>query len=197
MGEQVPGLREVKQLRAKQAIQRSAIQLFMVQGFDHTTVEQIAHSAEISPSTFFRYFKSKEAVVMYDSLDPLILDAFREQPKDLGIIPALRWAMREVFDNLTPHQYELEMQRFKLVRTIPQLQAKILDEMARSIDLFADLIAHRTGKSPDDLAVRNLAGAIIGAGMAALLQSYKKPRPTDSIQTFDAALAQLEQGIEL
>ncbi len=197
MGDEVPGLREVKQLKAKRTIQQAAITLFAEQGFGHTTVEQIAGSAEISPATFFRYFGSKEAVVMYDSLDPIIMEAFRLQPKNVKAIPALRAAVRDVFSHLTPHQYELEMQRFTLVRSIPELQAKILDEMARSIDLFADLIAERSGKSPDDLPVRNLAGAIIGAGMAALLHSYKHQRTTDSIQTFDAALAQLEKGLEL
>ena len=192
----MPGLREAKQLKAKQAIQRAAITLFTQKGYAQTTVDQIASSAEISAATFFRYFGSKEAVVMYDSLDPLILEAFRGQPADKEIIPALRAAMRQVFSELTAHQYELEMQRFKLLRTIPELRSTILEEMSRSIDLFAEIIAERRNMSSDDLAVRNLAGAIIGSGIGALLQSYKRPsRQADSVESFDAALAQLEQGL--
>jgi AcrR family transcriptional regulator len=193
----VSGLRQTKQLKAKQALQQAAIALFAAQGYSSTTVEQIAERAEVSPSTFFRYFGSKQDVVMYDSLDPIIMEAFRAQPKDITVISALRLAIKDVYTRLTQHQYELEMQRFTLVRTIPELQAKILDEMARSIDLFADLIAERTGKDAGDLAVRNLAGSIIGAGMAALLSAYKRPVSVDSIDTFDAALAQLEKGLDI
>jgi AcrR family transcriptional regulator len=193
----VSGLRQTKQLKTKQAIQQAAIRLFGTQGYSSTTVEQIAERAEVSPSTFFRYFGSKQDVVMYDSLDPLIMEAFRAQPRGLKIIPALRRAIKDVYAQLSPHQYELEMQRFTLVRTIPELQAKILDEMARSIDLFADLIAERTGKDAEDLAVRNLAGSIIGSGMAALLRAYRRKPGRDSIDTFDAALARLEQGLDL
>lgn len=192
----MPGLRERKQLEAKQSIQQAAISLFAANGFASTTVEQIADRARVSPSTFFRYFGSKQDVVMYDSLDPAIIEAFRAQPKNIKPIPALRKAMKQVFNNLTPYQFELEMQRFTLVRTIPELQAKIIDEMARSIDLFAELIGERTGKDPNNLAVRNLAGAIIGAGMAALLRAYRDFNH-NSVETFDSALAQLEKGLEI
>ena len=194
---QTQGLRERKKAKAMAAIQEHALRLFAKQGYAATTVEQIAEAAEVSPSTFFRYFKTKEAVVLYDSLDPLIMEAFRAQPAELMVIQALRAAIKTVFTAVPPKRLALEMRRHELARTVPELKTSMLDEMMRNIDMLAVMIAGRTGSNPDDLGVRNLAGAIIGVGMAALLQAYKQPKETDSIGRFDAALGRLEQGLSL
>lgn len=188
-------LRERKIARAKASIQECVLRLFAKQGYVKTTVEQIADVAEVSPSTFFRYFQTKEAVVLYDSLDPIIVEAFRRQPPEFSIIQALRNAMKETFGSLSTEKHTLEMQRFELLRTIPELRVTMYEEMARNIDLFAEIIGERTQKDPDSLEVRNLAGAIIGVGMAALIQAYKRPKEIDSVDTFDAALARLESGL--
>src|SRR5579884_1838391 len=84
------GLRERKKAKTKAAIQHHALRLFQQQGYDTTTVEQIAEAAEISPSTFFRYFPNKEDVVLYDDFDPLIFAAFEAQPADLSPLEAMR-----------------------------------------------------------------------------------------------------------
>jgi AcrR family transcriptional regulator len=193
----VPDLRERKKAKAKVLIQECALQLFAKQGYGATTVEQIAEAADVSSSTFFRYFQTKETVVLYDSLDPIIMETFRTQPLNLSLIRALRRAMKETFASLSPEKSALEMQRFELIRTIPELRTTMFDEMTRNIDLFAELIAERIHRSPDDLDVRNLAGAVIGVGMAALLQAYKRPKEVNSIDAFDEALARLEKGLEL
>ena len=95
-----PGLRERKKAKTRAAIQEHALRLFREQGYDATTVEQIAEAAEVSPSTFFRYFPTKEDVVAYDALDPLVMAAWRAQPADMRPIAAMRKAMWDVFASM-------------------------------------------------------------------------------------------------
>src|SRR5206468_9013892 len=97
-----PGLRERKKRKTRWLIQAQALRLFREQGYDQTTVDQIAAAAEISPSTFFRYFKTKEDVVLEDEYDPMLLGAFDAAPPDLRPIPALRHAIGTVMGAIGP-----------------------------------------------------------------------------------------------
>jgi AcrR family transcriptional regulator len=190
------GLRERKKARTKAAIQEHALRLFRDQGYQATTVEQIAEAAEVSPSTFFRYFPTKEDVVLYDVLDPPVLAAFRAQPAELSPIQALRGAMRQVFADLPAEDLEVQRQRDRLIRSVPELRAAMLDEFARSLDLLAELVAERVGRRADEPAVRTLAGAVIGVGIA-IWYTATDQTLIDYVALMDAGLAQLEAGLPL
>ena len=84
------GLRERKKAKTIAAVQMHALRLFKEFGYHETTVEQIAEAAEISPSTFFRYFATKEDVVITDNYDSLLTSAFGEQSSELSPLQALR-----------------------------------------------------------------------------------------------------------
>src|SRR5215472_10237202 len=122
------GLRERKKAKTRAAVQRHALRLFKEQGYDNTTVEQIADVAEISPSTFFRYFPTKEDVVLYDALDPLLFAAFEDQPAALGPIQALRGAMHAVFGSLSAEEMAEQRERAALMLAVPELRRRMLDE---------------------------------------------------------------------
>ena len=61
---------------------------------------RIAEAAEVSESTFFRYFPTKEDVVFWDELDPLVFEAFQEQPPEMGPVRALRESIRDALSGL-------------------------------------------------------------------------------------------------
>lgn len=157
------GLRERKKERTRRTIRMEAFRLFQEQGYTETTVEQIAAAADISPSTFFRYFPSKEQVAMADDLDPVMIESFESQPAHLSVLAAFRQATLESFAALSPEDREFERQRVALMSSVPELRGAIAREIERSNDLIADLVARRTGRSSGDLEVRVFAGALSGA----------------------------------
>jgi len=131
------GLRERKKLKTRAAIQKEALRLFAEKGYEETTIEEIAAAVEISPSTFFNYFPSKEAVVFQDDLDPLIFAAFNAQPADVGPITALRNAMRTVFSGIPPDVRAMMQTRTALVLASPELRAATLNVVIGNGDAHA------------------------------------------------------------
>jgi AcrR family transcriptional regulator len=188
-------LRERKKAKTRAAIQAHALRLFATHGYAATTVDQIAEAAEVSQSTFFRYFPTKEDVVLHDRYDPQLLAAFARQPAELGPVAALRAAMHEVFDGLPEEELEQERVRGALTASVPELRARSLDHAIGALREFMDAIAARLGRPPDD-AIRNLTGAVFGVCMAALLSSADGP-VSDYLGLLDDALAHLEAGLPL
>jgi AcrR family transcriptional regulator len=192
-----PGLRELKKARTRQEIQRQALLLFQRQGYAATTVEQIAAAAEVSPSTFFRYFPTKEDVVLYDDYDPEFMAAMLRQPPELSPLAALRAALREVFSGISEEQRGLEYERGRLINTEPALRAHSLTATLGSLELLTGAIAERVGRDPADFEVRNFVGAVFGAMFATWHLAGRDDEPGDLLETIDAALAHLEAGLPL
>jgi len=190
------GLRERKKAKTRATIREHALRLFREQGYQATTVEQIAEAAEVSPSTFFRYFPNKEAVVLEDDYDPMLVAAFEAQPAELSPVAALRGAMQAVFAGLPTEELALERERQKLVLSVPELRAGALDGLAGTIQMIAEIVAERVGRRADELAVRSFAGAVMGVLLAALFAAAEDPT-ADIFELLDAGLAHLEAGLPL
>jgi AcrR family transcriptional regulator len=195
-----PGLRERKKARTRAAIREHALRLFREQGYAATTVDQIAEAADISPSTFFRYYPTKEDVVLQDEIDVLALAAFEAQSPDLSPVAAFRAAAREAFTALDADDLAKLRETAELTLTVPELRARAMDEYTRTIEVIAEAAAKRSGRDPNDFAVRILAGAIVGVIMAATMPwtDLASRQPTaDMVDRIDAALAQLDAGLPL
>jgi len=191
-----PGLRERKKARTKASIQEHALRLFREQGYDNTTVEQIADAAEVSPSTFFRYFGSKEDVVVYDALDPILIAAWRAQPRELAPMEALRRAMREVFGRLGPDYLEEMTERGRLVYGVPALREAMVNDMIRTVGVFAEEIALRCGRKVSDFDVQAFTGAMMGAMLATMMPLLEQEHP-DFVAAFERLFDYLEKGMPL
>ncbi|MDR2985840.1 MAG: TetR family transcriptional regulator [Nocardiopsaceae bacterium] len=195
-----PGLRERKKARTRAAIREHALRLIREQGYAATTVDQIAEAADVSPSTFFRYFPTKEDVVLQDEMDVRALGAFEAQPSDLSPVAAFRAATREAFASFDEADLAKLRETAELTLTVPELRARAMDEFTRTIEVIAESAAKRSGRDPDDFAVRILAGAIVGVIMAATMpweEIVATDPGVDMIGRIDAALAQLEAGLPL
>jgi AcrR family transcriptional regulator len=193
------GLRERKKARTRAAIREHALRLFRAQGYAATTVEQIAAAAEVSPSTFFRYFPTKEDVVLRDDFDDRMFEAMQRQPPSVSPVAAVRAGIREALATLTPAEWAEFQEMTALGLTIPEVRARMMDELTRTINKAADALASRLGRSPEDLAVRVYAGAVFGVIMATIgPETYSEGRIDASVfDRVDEALAILEAGLPL
>ncbi|WP_396230633.1 TetR/AcrR family transcriptional regulator, partial [Frankia sp. ACN1ag] len=72
-----PGRRATKKAATKRRIQTEALRLFRQQGYDHTTVADIAEAAGVSERTYFRYFATKSEVVLWDYFDSSVVEGLR------------------------------------------------------------------------------------------------------------------------
>jgi AcrR family transcriptional regulator len=194
--QQRSGLRERKKAKTRAAIQQQALRLFHEQGYAATTVEQIAAAVEVSPSTFFRYFPTKEDVVLYDDLDPLFFAAFEAQPPELTPIQAMRGALHLVFAGLSGEEMEQQQVRTELILEVPELRMRMLDQFANLVDLLAELVGKRVGRSANDFRVRAFSGALMGTLLAPILADLQGTL-RDYIAQMEDSLDFLEAGLPL
>jgi AcrR family transcriptional regulator len=185
------GLRERKKIRTRAAIRDNAMRLFDEQGYAATTVDQIAEAADVSPSTFFRYFPNKEAVVLTDDLDDLMISALRSAPADLSAMGVMRWAFARSLGELSDEALAFEVTRQSLINSVPELRSAMIDDFQRNVDLICTLMSERFGLDRDSLEMKVFAGAVVGAMLAAV-------RPEAAFRTeVDRVLTVLEKGLVL
>lgn len=191
------GLRERKKLRTRQAIRQAAYRLIGEQGYEQTTVEQIAETAEVSPSTVFRYFATKEDIILTDEYDPVLEQAILNRPADEPPLVAVREAvvtsLRLLYDEFRPEF----MLRLQLVREVQALRAQMHESMDQNIELLCGVLSERTGRPRDDFELRVVVGAIFGALTQVLFEWAERESEWDLVETVDRALAVLERGLTL
>lgn len=187
-----PGLAARKKERTRQQLAEAAAQLFYQHGYDATTVDDIVAAVEVSPRTFFRYFPTKEDLVVALGQTSMgsFLDALAERPASETLLTSVQRA--------TANSFALSWQDTTRVRSFltllhdtPVLRARWLEESDHNRGLLAAVIAART--DGDLSGTRNLliAGAIILA-MDTALQVWFDQDEEDEIAPFVyRALAEL------
>lgn len=170
-----PGLRERKKQKTRSAIQREAMRLFTEQGYDATTVEQIADAAEVSQSTFFRYFPTKEDVVLLDDYDPMLARIIAERPADESAIAAVRAGLLEALRIAFVEDEELIRDRLGFMLSVPSIRARMLEQATTTQDMLCEALGGRTARDPNSFEIRVAAAAILGALTTAVLQWTTEP----------------------
>lgn len=190
------GLRERNRARTMAEIRQHALRLFYEQGYTATTMAQVARAAEVSESTLFRYFPSKEDLAFQDMYDDLIIGALRRQPADLSPIGAIRAAFRTGIESLPPDLLAQEERHQWLIFATPELHAGQIREMLTAAQLLDREIAARTGRDPGDFEVRNLTAAVLGVIISALMTASRNPS-LRYLDLLDEGLTHLERGLPL
>ncbi|WP_439030396.1 TetR family transcriptional regulator [Gordonia terrae] len=191
------GLREQNKLRTRNAIRQAAITLIAEQGYAGTTVEQIAEAAGVSHTTFFRYFPSKEQVVIGDEHLHAEAHAIVESmPPGLSHFDLIRQLMTELHRLTIDDPWVGNPLRMQLIRTEPLLQKTFQVESERIISDMTQLIADYLGIAPDDFRLKVFLDAVAGVTFH-LATELDDNRDMPQLETTLRAIDLLEQGLPL
>jgi TetR/AcrR family transcriptional regulator, regulator of mycofactocin system len=171
-----------------------ALRLFADQGFDETTVDQIAAAAGVSRRTFFRYFDSKTGVLwsQFDSEVAQLREKLAEMPRTLPVMDAVREAVVAVNHYGPADVPELRI-RMGLIATVPELAASAAihyDAWERAI---VDYVARRSRQPADTLYPLAVGRATLAACRAAY-DRWTARADAELTVYLDAALRALAAG---
>ncbi|MEO8528517.1 MAG: helix-turn-helix domain-containing protein [Pseudolysinimonas sp.] len=151
--------------RTRAHIFATALELFEAEGFEAVTVARIAEHAGVSEMTFFRHFATKDALLLDDPYDPLIVAAVAAQPRDLPPIRRAVAGIRDAWAEFPIEQAE-EIRRRLRVASSPALRLAVSRNTATTERVVAEQL-ERDGADP--ASARVAAAAVLAALMAALL----------------------------
>ena len=172
-------------------LEQAAFALFAAQGFDATTVDEIAVAAGIGRRTFFRYFPSKNDIpwgAFEDELERMRV-RLKASPPEVPLMDAIRVALID-FNRVAPAQVPLHRRRMDLILRVPTLLAHSTLRFSAWREVIAEFAAERTGRRPDDLASQAIAHAVLGVAIAAYEHWLDNPR-ADLGALLDEAMRQL------
>ena len=196
-----PGLRERKKLRTREALTDAAYELFRANGFDATTVDQIAEAVEVSSRTFFRYFTSKEdvALSLADEQITAMLDGFAAQPADVPVLTGMRRAALEVVRGYETGTTDSDRyQRMQeLISTSPVLMAACLERGAARLDEVARLIGVRMGVDPATEPRPLLVASVVLCAVQTAVNAWRATdRDTPDSELIGQAFDLLSAGLD-
>ena len=190
------GLRERNKRERRRRLEDVAIDLFERDGFDRTTIEQVAAAAGIAPRTFFSYFATKDDLVLADYADRLgrILDEFDQRPAQEPAWDALRASFAAVADDYASEADRLH-RRFTITAANPSVFARSLQLQAGWEQALAERLATRLGAGADDPNPRLLAATALAVMRASLQHWLTSGQATPLPELVQGAFEQLATGL--
>ncbi|MFJ9827589.1 TetR/AcrR family transcriptional regulator [Streptomyces sp. NPDC101160] len=192
-----PSLRERKKLKTRAAIRKAAYRLVAAQGYDATTIEQIAAAAEVSPSTVVRYFPVKEDILLSDDQDALLVDRLRARPADEEPLDSLRTVILDAVSAALAEDPAETLLRARFLVEVPAVRARFTETTAETGRLLSGAVAERTGRDPDDLEVRVFTAAVLGALREATVHWAEHGRGDELVTLLDRTVDTLKGGLTL
>jgi AcrR family transcriptional regulator len=193
-----PGLRERRKRLTAAELEASALRLFSERGFDSVTVDDIAVEADVSRRTFFRYFASKEDVLLADHFVQLarLREAMAARPPDEPILTALRNAILSMTGDFEDRK-EMVILRGRIMRNTPSLQARSLVHQRAWEDAMQEMVAQRLAVDPNvDLRPGVVAATALAAMRVAFTNWLVAGAVGDLIAMTAEALDLLDGGLQ-
>lgn len=128
--------REHKKAQTRRRLQEQALRLFAERGYEATTVEQIAAAAGVSHMTFFRYFPTKEDVVLGDDYDPMLAGLIQARPRTEHPVTRIHAAVREGLAAIYAANREAILVRTRLTLRTPALRARLWENQFATRELL-------------------------------------------------------------
>jgi TetR/AcrR family transcriptional regulator, regulator of mycofactocin system len=164
--EEVPTRRERKKHQTRQALEQAALRLFAEQGYERTTVEDIAYAADVAVRTFFRYFSSKQAVLFGDVVTDRVTRLRTElaaRPETEDPVESIRIVSDEL-DFSDPEDEAQILARLDLMSKQPSMIGRYLELVNEMRLTMVEFVAERSGTDPTrDLYPLLVAGASAAA----------------------------------
>jgi AcrR family transcriptional regulator len=167
----VSGLRERKKERTRADIQREALRLIAERGYEATTCEQIAAAAEVSSATLFRYFPTKEDIVLQDGYDPVIAAAVVARAAAEPPLVAVRRGFADALAEVYRGDVEPIRQRTALILSVPALRSRAREQNASLVDHLQQALAERSGSARNALDVE-VAASCCAAAVAVAVERW-------------------------
>lgn len=192
------GLRERHRKRTTADLEEAALTLFGERGFDGVTIDDIAAAADVSRRTFFRYFASKEDVILSDH--PKRLDelqaALDRRPADEPAMTALRHAILSLAGTYEEDREHM-LRRFRLITTTQSLEARSLCLQRNWETAVTEMVAARMGVDPAaDLRPGVVASTTLAAMRIATANWLAGGGQGDISEIVAAALDLLDGGLQ-
>jgi AcrR family transcriptional regulator len=195
--EPAPGLRERKRLTAMRRIQEVALDLFEQDGFGKVTIERIAQAADVSPSSVYRYFGTKEQIVLWDEYDPMWIDQLFEEIKTQPPFVALRHAAEVLIIGPLSTDEEYVRRLTRLIMEEPSIEAASALAYYEAAELIGNTLSEALGREHGDLDIQLLSHALVGAVTGAIHHWYESGFATPIASVLQRALDGLERGFAI
>jgi AcrR family transcriptional regulator len=180
-----------KAARTRALLQETATRLFAEQGYDATTVEQIARTAGVSHMTFFRHFATKDAVILDDGFDPTIAEAVAATPASLPPLKRVCTGLRAALSRVDVPEQEQVRQRVRIAAQHPALRMGMYANTEATREALVAVLLEDGG---EEFAARVAAAAVLAALTVALQEWCLSDDEVPMTTCLNAALAVVDGG---
>jgi AcrR family transcriptional regulator len=193
----VSGLRERQRTAAMYRIQTMALDLFERRGYDDVTIEEIAEASDVSASSIYRYFGTKEQLVLWDEYDPVLGDHIERAVADEVPLAGLRREMTAAIDAFTPEDERRLVRRLRLTSDNPELEKATVGQVYAATTLVEEVLARQLDRPVDDLEVQVFAHALIG-GFVGLFHHWQGSGFREPLRELVAQMFEIfEEGLDI